>query len=128
MIFMCGGTLARITRQIKFRFCQIPGEKQAGELGFLLWQEVPEPTCTWPLTVDVNREAVAAEQREKLIIMNPKYGTASLWTLASGLQAKSGLAEVIWKALSVGTVLTASPAKHLSSDLQHLPYLALGLF
>lgn len=36
-----------------------------------------------------------------LVNMNPKHKRASLWTLASGLWANSGLAEVIWKTLLV---------------------------
>lgn len=36
-----------------------------------------------------------------LVNMNPKHKRASLWTVASGLWANSGLAEVIWKTLLV---------------------------
>lgn len=63
-----------------------------------------------------------------LMSRTSEYKRAPRWVVASGLQANSGLAEVIWKTLfSVGMASTDNAAKHLGTNLQHLPYLPVQL-
>ena len=60
MLFIHSWALPRVTEQIKFRLHQIPARKETAELGLLLWQEVPDPARTHPLTVGAKGKAATA--------------------------------------------------------------------